>query len=206
MLSHTLWTSHGEGQEAVQCLVMCVVDIVQGEHQEAEAQRAVAQGEGQEVEEAQCVVVRGEDIVRGEGHAAEAEVGGVCAHVMDIARGEHQEAEAWRAVMRGEGREAEEVWCVIMCGEDIVRGEGCAVEVEVGGVCVHVVDIAQGEHQEAEAWHAVTREEGQEVEEVQCVVACGEDIMHGEGCMAEAEVGGACVRNAMAVGDAGKVP
>ena len=44
------------------------------------------------------------------------------------------------------------------------------------------------------------------MEEVRCVIACGEDIVHGEGRMAEVEVGGACARDAMAVGDAGEVP
>jgi hypothetical protein len=44
------------------------------------------------------------------------------------------------------------------------------------------------------------------VEEARFVVARGEDIVCGEGRAAEAEVGGACVRDAMAVGDAGKVP
>ena len=79
MLSHTPWTSRGEGREAVQCLVARVVDIARGERQEAEAWRAVARGEGREVEEVRCVVARGEDIVRGEGRTAEAEVGGACA-------------------------------------------------------------------------------------------------------------------------------
>jgi hypothetical protein len=57
-----------------------------------------------------------------------------------------------------------------------------------------------------EAQRAVAQGEGREAEEVWCVVAHGEDIVHGEGRTAEAEVGGACVHNAMAVGDAGEVP
>jgi hypothetical protein len=44
------------------------------------------------------------------------------------------------------------------------------------------------------------------VEEVWCIVMHGEDIVHGEGHVAEAEVGGACACSAMAAGDAGEVP
>jgi hypothetical protein len=80
------------------------------------------------------------------------------------------------------------------------------VEVEVGGACARVMDIARGEHQEVEARRAVARGEGWEAEEVRCVVARGKDIVCGEGCAAEAEVGGVCARDAMAVGDAGEVP
>ena len=58
--------------------------VTRGEHQEVEAWHAVTRGEGQEAEEARCVIMHGEDIVHGEGHVAEAEVGGACAHVMDI--------------------------------------------------------------------------------------------------------------------------
>ena len=45
--------------------------------------------------------------------------------------------EAQCAVAQGEGWEVEEVWCVVVCGKDIVRGEGHAAEAEVGGACAH---------------------------------------------------------------------
>ena len=168
-MSHTPWTSHREGREAVQCLVVRVVDnargecqeaeaqhaVARGECQEVEAQRAVVRGEGREAEEARCVIVCGKDIVHGEGCAAEAEVEGACVHIMDIMRGERQEAEAKHAVVQGEGQEVEEVRCVIVRGEDIMCGEGHTAEVKVGGACVCVMDIAQGERQEVEARCAI---------------------------------------------------